>query len=260
MDKEDEDEIIRFMQSSDQATRLLAITNAGKVKDPRVVPLLIDALRDGISIAAIALGDIGNALAVPALIEALDNEDSDIRRIAVRALGKIRDPRSIGPLIRMLGDPEYDIIEAASEALAKHGEAAVPPLIDALYTDDWDVQDGAAKALIELAKTTDIDLSRLAEALQNAFGDMKKKGDRLEGQLKREWALSTYKTIAESMKKRKQKEMPEELLPAKIKKPEKGIYRANARTRLKAPSGPGAPRWTSCAWKRPRRTPADGGP
>ncbi len=43
--------------------------------------------------AARALGEMGDAAAVPALMEALKDPDPEVRRAAARALEKVRQPR-----------------------------------------------------------------------------------------------------------------------------------------------------------------------
>ena len=53
--------------------------------------------------AAELLGRVGDAKAVPALLDtvkATRTEDADVREIALRALARIADPRAVEPLIR----------------------------------------------------------------------------------------------------------------------------------------------------------------
>jgi len=55
--------------------------------------------------AAELLGRVGNAKAVPALLETVQatrNEDADVREIALRALARIGDTRAVEPLIDAL--------------------------------------------------------------------------------------------------------------------------------------------------------------
>ena len=58
--------------------------------------------------AAELLGRVGNAKAVPALLEtvlATRSEDGDVREIALRALARIADPRAVPPLVESLRSP-----------------------------------------------------------------------------------------------------------------------------------------------------------
>src|SRR6476646_5234579 len=59
--------------------------------------------------AAELLGRVGNAKAVPALlqtVQATQTEDANVREIALRALARIADPRAVEPLIRALAGAE----------------------------------------------------------------------------------------------------------------------------------------------------------
>jgi hypothetical protein len=67
---------------------------------------------------------IGDPQAVPALIQALGDSDSDVRRAAAEALGKLGDPQAVPALIQALGDSEWDVRRAAAEAL---GATRRPP-------------------------------------------------------------------------------------------------------------------------------------
>jgi len=67
---------------------------------------------------AIALGEIGDRAAVPALIQALRHPDRDTRREVVIALGKLRDKRAIGPLVKLWADPMEDRTNKRQVALA----------------------------------------------------------------------------------------------------------------------------------------------
>jgi PBS lyase HEAT-like repeat. len=57
------------------------------------------------------------APAVPALIQALGDSDSDVRAAAAEALGAIGDPRAVPALIEALGDDLDDVRRAAQQAI-----------------------------------------------------------------------------------------------------------------------------------------------
>ena len=59
--------------------------------------------------AARALGAIGDAAAVPALVEAVEMGKAEVQRAAVMALGRIGDSRAIRPLVKALGDGEIPV-------------------------------------------------------------------------------------------------------------------------------------------------------
>ncbi|MCH7487852.1 MAG: HEAT repeat domain-containing protein [Proteobacteria bacterium] len=81
-------------------------------------------LRDGVDIhrclAAQALGRIGQPAAVGPLMEALLDEDEDVRTDAAGALAALADPRAATQLLEnLLGDPCIDVKLAAIEALVR---------------------------------------------------------------------------------------------------------------------------------------------
>lgn len=101
----------------------------GQLKDAasraRAVPALIEALSptyDALarSHAAEALGHLGDAQAVPYLIQALTDPYRLTRSYAARALGKLGDMRSVAPLLKTMQRDEFFGARAeAAEALGK---------------------------------------------------------------------------------------------------------------------------------------------
>lgn len=82
--------------------------------------------------AAELLGRVGNAQAVPALLEtvaATRTEDSDVRDIALRALARIGDPRAVGPLVEALKRAEVWLVPRIADILTRHGALAIDPMI-----------------------------------------------------------------------------------------------------------------------------------
>jgi len=71
------------------------------------------------------------ASAVPALLEALNDSDHNVRANAARALGVSKDARAVEPLIKLLGDKEEQVQVSAIRALAAIGDKrAAEPLIE----------------------------------------------------------------------------------------------------------------------------------
>jgi HEAT repeat protein len=81
--------------------------------------------------AAIGLGEIGDASAVPALIAALEDDDPDVIKAATRALVKVGTPALPG-LIAALKHRRLRVRRLAAAALGEIGDqSGVPPLEDA---------------------------------------------------------------------------------------------------------------------------------
>lgn len=71
------------------------------------------------------------ASAVPALLEALNDNDHNVRANAARALGVSKDAQAVEPLIALLGDKSEQVQVSAIRALAAIGDQrAVEPLIE----------------------------------------------------------------------------------------------------------------------------------
>lgn len=91
---------------------------------------------------------------VMGLVEALRNEDRDVRRSAARALGQIGDARAVEPLITALRDESWGVRRDAAKALGRIGDArAVEPLLGALRDEDSNVRREAAKALVTMYRS-----------------------------------------------------------------------------------------------------------
>jgi hypothetical protein len=103
--------------------------------------------------AADALGRIGDPRAVEPLIATLQDQDPLIRDHAVQALGRIKDPRAVAPLVAILNNREQQayVRMDAAEALGAIGDrSAFEPLILALLDNYWGVRSRAALALGKL--------------------------------------------------------------------------------------------------------------
>lgn len=82
--------------------------------------------------AAELLGRVGNAKAVPALLETIQatrNEDADVREIALRALARIGDTRAVEPLIDALKLAENWLAPRIADILVRHGDPVIDPII-----------------------------------------------------------------------------------------------------------------------------------
>jgi hypothetical protein len=127
------DEIIRDLHASstdDPDRQFNAAIALGRIRDvavrARVVSELVSALASRHQAltrahAAEALGELGDAQAIPALIGSLNDPYRLVRSYAARALGKMRDPeiaRSIDPLVHQLkADDFFGARAEAAEAL-----------------------------------------------------------------------------------------------------------------------------------------------
>lgn len=123
------------IQSDDHQVRRKAIKTLAKKATAPDVEELCQLLLNHSSASvradcARALGYIKRSAAVPALVNALEDEHWSVRRSAVDALGHIADPRACTPLVKMLSDKELEIQRHAATAFQQlKTPAAVPILI-----------------------------------------------------------------------------------------------------------------------------------
>jgi hypothetical protein len=145
--------LIQALGHKDGNVRRAAADALGEIGDAEAIPVLIQAMGDvaGVREAAVtALGKCGDAQVVEPLIQTLDDEHPWIRVAAVNALGVIGDMQAVEPLIQMLDDEPLRVRVAAISALGVIGDAqAVKPLVKALRDPEPDVCGAAATALVD---------------------------------------------------------------------------------------------------------------
>ena len=131
-------------------SRDFAVDFLRELRDPRCIPYLIEQVRaatdwHGIWLAQ-ELGALGGDAAVQALIETLSRDAILMRRGAIRGLDKTGDPIAIPALIEALEDTDRKVRKLASETLNHYGEAAVDPLQEALA--ETDPRDGRRRSIL----------------------------------------------------------------------------------------------------------------
>ena len=129
----------------------------GRIGDKSALAALLASMKDSKqnvrTAAAEALTKIG-APAVTLLVERLQDEDKDLRRLAARALGQMQDSAAVQPLLaRLRVDDDWWVREAITQALGEIAdEGAIGPLINSLKDDSGWVRRRAAEALKKMTK------------------------------------------------------------------------------------------------------------
>jgi HEAT repeat protein/beta-lactamase regulating signal transducer with metallopeptidase domain len=146
--------LIQAISDENSSVRLSAVETLGKLRDPRAVQALIEALRQDPdpkvrAMAAWALGEIEDPAAASALSAALrEDDDQGVRVQAAEALGNIEDASAIGALGEAVADPSVEVRRAAVEALGNMDDPRVVPLVlPSLRDDDVEVRRSAVDAL-----------------------------------------------------------------------------------------------------------------
>ena len=120
----------KLMANPDFTIRRIAAYILGKINEPATVEILVEALGDDNpdvrKSAAQALNRLGK-VAIPLLIRALGNISKDVRASAVWALSKVGET-AIAPLLAKMEDPEKNTRESAIWGLSKIGMPAIKAL------------------------------------------------------------------------------------------------------------------------------------
>jgi len=112
---------------------LLALTEQEFRHRFRGSPILRAKRRGFLRNVAVALGNIGNAEAVPALIHALDDEDPLVRGHAAWALGRIGTAEALAGLRRRQGSEEDTHVKVEIEEAISEAEKSCSVVSDEIY-------------------------------------------------------------------------------------------------------------------------------
>lgn len=97
------------------------------------------------------LGLLGDLRAEPALLQALQSTDPELRVRSAAALGRAGTPKSVPYLLDLLRDDGWQVRAQAATALGGHMDPhAVPGLSKAMADTSWWVRHNAASALLEI--------------------------------------------------------------------------------------------------------------
>ncbi len=118
--------LVQWLRSEDSSTRIRAAKVLRKRKDPTTVEALIQALREDDhcqvrSIAAGALGKIGDPSGVAPLIQAMEDEDSNVRQNAAYALANLGDVAALEALTKATEDESWFVRGAARSSIKRIG-------------------------------------------------------------------------------------------------------------------------------------------
>jgi HEAT repeat protein len=183
--------LMRWLTHWEDAVRLSAAQNLGRIGDGRAVRSLVRALVDPdlkVRLAVIkALGKLStptNHEVVP-LLGRLRDTNAKVRRAAVEVLASKKDRRAVIPLLGRLGDSAREVVIAAVQALGEIGDpGAGPSLVRLLRDPSADVvsaaldtlgklrYNGATEALVDLFKSASVEhRSKAAAALAKLATD-----------------------------------------------------------------------------------------
>ena len=163
------------------AIALAGLVGVESVRRTGIIAPVLDAVAGGTApvrrAAAAALGRLADPSAIPALLNAIGDENVHVRTSASEALATFGE-RTVQPLVRQLSVPNESVRAAAVDALSRQGERAVRALLPLL---DGTSATGRAEAAEALAKIGDPAVPALVDVLRGATPDGVRSAGMVEG-------------------------------------------------------------------------------
>ena len=144
------DVLVEQLGRDDLETRRAAVTALGHIGDARAVPALVALVEGGdrellVPIAG-ALARLGDARAFEPLVQMLGDEDIKVRHAAIGALNSIGHPEMAARIERLVGDPNPLVRESAVKIAGYFGYA---PCADGLLERCADPEETVRAAALE---------------------------------------------------------------------------------------------------------------
>lgn len=113
--------LIKMLKDPDWWVRERAVSALGTLGTAKIVPILANLLsiKELSYITAEALGEIGDASAVPFLIKAIETADVETKLVIMRSLEKLQAKEAIPIIEEMIADPSREIRAQSKEVLAR---------------------------------------------------------------------------------------------------------------------------------------------
>jgi len=151
------DSLMTALGDEDADVREQALNGLARMRDPRAIPGLTQAMRD--ASADVRLVQFSTPDAVSAITGALQDQDADVRARAVRAVtsmvgrGILDAAEYVDVFIGLLRDAEPGVRAQAAAALGAIADPrAIDPLTAALTDPEPEVRERAARALGQIAR------------------------------------------------------------------------------------------------------------
>jgi HEAT repeat protein len=142
--------LVGHASEEDPEIRAAAVAALGRLGGDEARGCAMAALRDPIAavrVAGVAAAETLGSAAVPPLLEALRDEDHDVRLQAASTLGRLRDDRALEALLAALTDESASVRTEAARALGLLGDRARGPMLELLRGDDPALWETASQVL-----------------------------------------------------------------------------------------------------------------
>lgn len=145
----------------------LAIVGKNEVALPALIELLEDTSLDVKKAVITAMGKRKSPVVLPQLIAQLDNKDYSVQIVTIQAIGQIgrNAKQAISHLIPFLG--KASTRDTVGIALMQIGEESITHLREALRHQDSEIRGGAAQAIGQLGTKASVALPDLVVALDD---------------------------------------------------------------------------------------------
>ena len=182
------DELEKQLKDKDGGVRYRAIRELGKIQNPQAVELLLLALNDEFpSFRAHAIYSLAyNPLfgrryfefqhVVDPLIQALKDENYQVKINTIQALGRLKNPKAIEPLEQVEKGDDIVIHRLVSGALRELNEIkamrpVVRELFEDLLKDDMKVRESAINSLATVEDKNPVEHERIKKVMLRALED-----------------------------------------------------------------------------------------
>ncbi|MGA9767817.1 MAG: HEAT repeat domain-containing protein [Blastocatellia bacterium] len=161
--------LIEQLDHEEIETRKAAVIALGRIGDARAVPALVEAMTGDTELiipVAGALGKIGDRRAFEALLDLIGHEDAAVRQAVIAAINSLGHPEMATRALGLLSDPNPGVRESAVKIAGYFG---YEQCADLLFERCRDEEESVRRAAIEHIPYLEDDriLSVLIEALEN---------------------------------------------------------------------------------------------
>ena len=165
--------LLQWLREGDDTLRVRALDAIGDLRPEGAFEVVVEHLhhpKPRVRMAAACnLADIGDARAIPYLLEVVrDDPDKDVRDEAVRSLDTWRDDSILQGLVREVSRPDrsWVVLRAVARQLRHYDRSeAVAALLELLSDEELLVRDVAAESLLQLNRPS------LRRFWEEAMGD-----------------------------------------------------------------------------------------
>jgi len=147
--------LLEQLRNGEPNKQFAAIKALAQIKDPRVLPAMVEALgKPSVAVRIAALGTLerfADPDTFPKIEKLLRDSDANVRGAALEAALRCGGVRAVPGLVGCLGDKSWEVRRAAANALGTLGErSAVESLCGLINDPDRDVRETAIVALGQL--------------------------------------------------------------------------------------------------------------